>query len=185
MSGNLLNNKQINDLIKEGVIYISPNYDISKLQIAQYPLSPLTIWEIDSNHKLKELFKFDDSNQLFLLRPKKHYLVDVFEDIRLPKGIIGRFLPSSNLIEKGITLISGKIEYPFGQNKEKIRFGMYNCLDFENTIERQDRIAYIQFFDLRGQDSLDYNLTEYDKSIYNKRIYRDADAPNYEQDNYE
>lgn len=185
MNGQLLNNRQIDDLIKQGVIQLSPIYDNCKLQIAQYPLSPLTVWEIDENHKVKEIFRFDEKNQSFSLKAKKYYLVDVLEDIKLPHGIIGRFIPSSNFIEKGITLTSGKIEFPYGQNKEKIRFGIYNCLDFETTIEKSSRIAYIQFFDLREQDSLEYKLTDYDKSIYNDRINHDWDGPNYERDNHE
>ena len=185
MPGKLLNNKQIDDLIKQGVIQLLPRYDKSKLQIAQYPLSPLTIWEINEKHEIKEVFRFDDKNQAFSLKSKKYYLVDVFENIILPKGIVGRFIASSNFIEKGITLTSGKIEHPYGQNNEKIRFGIFNCLEIETVIERYDRIAYIQFFDLRGQDTLEYKLTEYDKTIYNERMERDSDAPNYEKDNHD
>jgi deoxycytidine triphosphate deaminase len=185
MTGQILNNKQIDDLVKQGVIVVTPNYDSAKLQIAQYPLSPLTIWQIDSNHKVKEVFRFDDKNTTFNLKPKTYYLVDTFENIKLPQGIVGRFIPSSNLIELGLTLTSGKIEFPYGQNNEKIRFGIFNCLDIETTIDRQNRIAYIQFFDLRGQENLEYKLTAYDKDIYNDRIYHDGDGPNYERDNHE
>ena len=181
MTGQLLNNKQINDLFINQIIKISPTYNPSKLQIAQYPLTPKTIWEIGENGELIKLFHFDEENKKFNLKAKKYYLVDILEEIILPMGIVGRFLPSSNIIEKGIMLTSGKIEYPYGQNKEKIRFGLINCLEIETTIEKDLRLAYIQFFDLRGQESLVYEQTEYDKNVYNDRIYDyEQDGPNYE-----
>lgn len=184
MTEQLLNNKQINDLINKKVIQINP-YDISKLQIAQYPLFPKTVWEINEKHKMVEVFQFDEKNKSFVLKPKKYYLIDVLEDIILPLGIVGRFIPSSNIIEMGISLTTGKIEFPYGQNKEKIRFGILNCLDIETTIKASNRIAYIQLFDLRGVKSLDYKQTNYDNDVYSKRIYKDFDAPNYEIDIHE
>ena len=185
MSGIILNNKQIDELVKNGIIQINPDYESSKLQIAQYPLFPNTVWIIDKNHKIVEVFKFDKGNQVFRLKPKTYYLVDVNENIKLPKGIIGRFITSSNFIESGISITSGKIEYPYGQNNEKIRFGIYNCLDIETTISINDRIAYIQFFDLRGEELIDYERTDYDINNYNKRIHYDSDGPNYELENNE
>lgn len=185
MSGKLLNNKQIDALVKQGVIGITPRYDVSKLQIAQYSLSPFVVWEIDSNHNLKKVFQFSANNNIFKFLPKKYYLIDALEVIKLPEGIIGRFIPSSIFIEKGLTITSGKIEYPYGQKNERIRFGVFNCLDIETSIENFDRIVHVEFFDLRGSDFLSYDLSNYDKNIYNDRIYYDADGPNYEADNHD
>jgi len=185
MIGNILNNRQIDELVKEGIISISPNYESSKLQIAQYPLTPLIVWQINEDHTLKEVFKFTEQNTVFVLQPLTYYLIDTSEDVKLPFAIVGRFITSSNLIELGLTLTSGKIEYPYGQNKEKIRFGIFNCLNTPTSIKLGDRIAYIQFFDLRGMNNFDYKLTEYDKNIYSERIYQDWDGPNYERDNHE
>ena len=180
-----MNNKQIDELIRQGIIELYPSYESTKLQIAQYPLFPMAVLELDRDLKIKEVFRFDHLNHTFYLKPKKYYLVDVVEDIKLPVGIIGRFIPSSNCIEKGITLTTGKIEYPFGQNREKIRFGIFNCLETETTIEKESRIAYIQFFDLRGLDLLEYKQTAYEDITYNIRKYYDSDGPNYEMDNHE
>lgn len=184
MQGQLLNNKQIDELVKNRTIEIKPNYDVSNLQIAQYPLTPSVIFEIQAEETYREIFRFSEKKQAFILEPKKYYIIDMLESVILPKGIIGRFLPSSNLIEKGIVITTGKIEHPYGQKGEKVRFGLFNCLDFESKLEFNTRIAYIQFIDLRGSMSLSYNLTEYDKSTYSKRRNSD-DGPNYEIDNHD
>ncbi|MBK9047538.1 MAG: hypothetical protein IPL74_12785 [Bacteroidetes bacterium] len=42
-----------------------------------------------------------------------------------------------------------------------------------------DRIAYIQFMDLRGLDNHEYKPTKYDKQVYEFRL-REDDGPNYE-----
>lgn len=185
MSGNLLTNSEIHNLIGAGVISITPSYDVRKLQIAQYPLLPHGIFEIAKTRSFKEVFKFSNQNTSFKLRAKKYYVIDVYENIKLPRDIVGRFIPASSLIEKGLVLSYGKIEYPFGQNKEKIRFGIFNCLDIETDLKAEEIIAYVQFFDLRGKETIDYQLTERDKKVYLGRTYEDWDGPNYERDNSE
>jgi deoxycytidine triphosphate deaminase len=106
-------------------------------------------------------------------------LGDVFESIKLPIGIVGRFIPSSNLIEKGLGLTAGKIEKPFGDKGERFRFGLFNFLNKETTLSFTERIAYIQFMDLRGLDNHDYKLTKYERKIYEFRLHED-EGPNYE-----
>jgi deoxycytidine triphosphate deaminase len=145
----------------------------------------MSISEVGPDHKAKEIFRFDESHKSFSFAPQKYYLIDILEEIRLPKGIIGRFIPSSSFIELGLSITAGKIEYPYGQNKERIRFGIFNCLTIETTIFNDYRIAYVEFFDLRGLANLEYQLTPYDKNIYIERTHDDWDGPNYERDNRE
>lgn len=180
MFGNLLNNDSIKNLIERKEIEITP-IDWKLLQVAQYPLRGKIIYKVISEGDGEEIHIFSDKHNKFILKPKTYYWVDIFESIKLPKGIVGRFIPSSNLIEKGIGLTAGKVEKPFGDNGEKIRFGLFNFLDVETSLSFSDRLAYIQFTDLRGLKNLDYKHTKYDKEVYRKRIAED-DGPNYEAD---
>ncbi|HTK19559.1 MAG TPA: hypothetical protein VL442_08605 [Mucilaginibacter sp.] len=181
MFGNLINNSLIKDLIRKKDLTITP-YEEHLLQVAQYPLRAQIIYEIPSEGKKKQIHYFTDSDDKFILKPKTYYCVDILEAIKLPLGIVGRFIPSSNLIEKGLGLSAGKIEKPFGDKGEKIRFGLFNYLDIPISLNYKDRIAYIQFMDLRGLDNHDYKLTKYEKKIYEFRLKED-DGPDYEIDN--
>jgi deoxycytidine triphosphate deaminase len=181
MFGNLINNSLIKELINDKQLVITP-IDLKLLQLAQYPLRPLVVWEVKAENEGRQIHYFTEKDNKFILKPKSYYWIDVNESIKLPIGIVGRFMPSSNLIEKGISLTAGKIENPFGDNGERIRFGIYNFLDNPATIEFKTRIAYIQFMDLRGMDNHEYKMTKYDKQIYGARR-PDDDGPNYERDN--
>ncbi len=183
MFGNLINNSLIKDLIKRKDLEITP-YDDKLLQVAQYPLRAHIIYEIPSENETKQIHFFTEKESKFTLKSKTYYCIDVYETIKLPVGIVGRFIPSSNLIEKGLGLTAGKIEKPFGDKGEKIRFGLFNYLDSPVTLKFNDRIAYIQFMDLRGLDNHEYNQTKYEKKIYEFRL-REDDGPNYELDNHD
>ena len=181
MFGNLINNTLIKELIKRKDLEITP-YDENLLQVAQYPLRPQIIYQVTSEKEKKQVHFFTDTDSKFFLKAKTYYCIDLLETIKLPLGLVGRFIPSSNLIEKGIGLTAGKLEKPYGDKSERIRFGLYNYLDTPTSILFTERIAYVQFMDLRGLDNHRYKLTEYDKKIYEIRL-KDADAPNYEADN--
>ena len=181
MFGNLINNNLIKVLLEQKELEITP-MDKKLLQLAQYPLRGHILHEVIAENEGKQVHFFTEKNNKFTLKPKTYYWVDVFENIKLPVGIVGRFIPSSNLIEKGLGLTAGKIEKPFGDKGEKIRFGLFNYLDVETTLAFTDRIAYIQFMDLRGLDNHDYKQTKYEKQIYEFRA-REDDGPNYESDN--
>lgn len=183
MFGNLINNTLIRELIKRKELEITP-YDEKILQVAQYPLRAQIIYQVTAENESKQVHYFSEKDNKFTLLSKKYYFVDVFEQIKLPLGVVGRFIPSSNLIEKGLGLTAGKIEKPFGDKGERIRFGLVNYLDSPVTIQFSERIAYIQFMDLRGLDNHEYKLTKYEKKIYEARL-REDDGPNYELDNQE
>lgn len=184
MFGNLINNSLIKDLINRKELEITP-FNEKLLQIAQYPLRAQIVYEVPSENEKKQVHFFSEKDNKFSFLPKKYYCIDVYEQIKLPAGIIGRFIASSNFIEKGLGIMIGKIEKPFGDKGEKIRFGLYNYLDTPVTIEFTDRIAYIQFMDLRGLDNSTYKQTQYDKRIYELRLRDLIDFPNYEIDNEE
>jgi deoxycytidine triphosphate deaminase len=180
MFGNLINNNLIKELLKQKVLEITP-MDGKLLQLAQYPLRAQVIHEVIAENEGEQVHYFSEKNPKFSLKAKTYYWVDVLEIIKLPKGIVGRFIPSSNLIEKGLALTAGKIEKPFGDKGEKVRFGLFNYLDTPVTLEFLDRLAYIQFMDLRGLDNHEYLQTKYEKRVYGLRN-PDDDGPNYEVD---
>lgn len=181
MFGNLINNNLIKNLIENKVLEITP-LDKKLLQLAQYPLRPQIIHEVISEGEGKQVHFFSEKSNKFTLKAKTYYWIDVYETIKLPYGIVGRFIPSSNLIEKGLGLTAGKVEKPFGDKGEKIRFGLYNYLDTPSTLLFTDRVAYVQFTDLRGLDNHEYKPTGYERKIYEFRI-REDDGPDYERDN--
>lgn len=183
MFGNLINNNLIKALIAQKELEITP-IDKKLLQLAQYPLRGQIIHEVISENDANQVHFFTDKNNKFLLKPKTYYWIDILEIIKLPNGIVGRFIPSSNLIEKGLGLTAGKVEKPFGDNGEKIRFGIYNYLETQVKLEFTDRLAYIQFMDLRGLDNHEYKQTKYENKIYGRRLQED-DGPNYEDNNEE
>jgi deoxycytidine triphosphate deaminase len=139
---------------------------------------------VKAENEGRQVHYFTEKESRFVLKQKTYYWIDVNESIKLPLGIVGRFIPSSNLIEKGLSLTAGKIESPFGDDGERIRFGIYNFLENPVTLEYKTRIAYIQFMDLRGMDNHEYKMTTYDKKVYRTRRPED-DGPNYERDNQE
>jgi len=170
MFGNLLNNKLIEELVDENIIKFIPKLDKSNLQIAQYSLHPLYVRERLNRKKTKLLHEFSVENNSYKIKPNGYVMIDILEQIQLPIGIVGRFIPSSTLIEQGLGLTAGKIEHPFGQNGNRIRFGLKNLLDEPVEILGDERIAYIEFYDLRGMDNFEYKLKSIDKVIYKGRI---------------
>lgn len=179
MKGTTINNKEIIKLISEGFLKINP-FDNTRLQIAQYPLSPKSIWEVKSENVGEKVYDFSSRETSFNLKPKTFYWIEIYESIKVSKGIVGRFIPASILIEKGLNLVYGKIEYPYGENGEKIKFGLFNYLDVSTSLKFDERIAYIEFIDLRGFENDDYIPTKYDENIYELRREMD-DGVNYEK----
>lgn len=180
MFGNLINNNLIKQLLEQKELEITP-MDKSLLQLAQYPLKPHIIYEVFSESEGKQVHFFSNKNPKFQLKAKTYYWIDVLENIKIPIGIVGRFIPSSNLIEKGLGLTAGKIENPYGNRGEKIRFGVFNFLDVPVSLNYNDRIAYIQFTDMRGLDNHVYKPSKYEKEVYQFRLHEDDEA-NYESD---
>ena len=122
MFGNLINNKQIIDLRESGLITITP-FDQDCLKAVHYPLCVRSIFRRDADGSWRRVHSFDEVRQPFSLEPHEYVVVELRENIVLKEGIIGQFLPASNLIEAGLGLTAGRLEYPFGHRGEAIRFG--------------------------------------------------------------
>ena len=104
MFGNIINNRQIENLIKEKEITISP-FRKNKLKLAHYGLGAAGImWAGQLNSKGKREFisrhDFSSSND-YTFEAGEYAIVEIEEFILLPDGVVGHFLPSSSLIERG------------------------------------------------------------------------------------
>lgn len=178
MFGNIVNNKQLLNLMEQNQIRITP-FDKKKLQTIHYPL----------NIKLVSKFNEDEDKTEFLLKkgkpyilePNEYVIIEIDEHIELETGIIGEFILSSNLIEKGLGLTCGKLDPEYGKKNEAIRFGLKNLLGQNVPIEYDLKVAYIRFFDLRALENAPYILSKEEKRLWENRVRRAFDdGPFYE-----
>lgn len=181
MFGTLANNSQIIKLMEQHAINITPFYE-EKLRYVHYPLTPLSIFIKSENGSIKQVQSFKENSEDYVVEPNGYIIIEVFERIIISvEGIVGKFVPSSNLIEAGFGLTAGRIEYPYGKEGEVIRFGLKNLLNFNNKIKMDLRLAYVEFFDLRGLMNLPFELTEREYRLFKTRLRRvDDDGPRYE-----
>jgi len=113
---------------------------------------------------------FEHKPQPFVFKPHQYVVIEIDQVISVEKGIIGKFLPTSNLIEQGFSLTAGRIEFPFGKNSEAVMFGLKNELDVPNPLSHEDYVAYVEFYDLRALRSRDAKQTSRDDRIYAGRV---------------
>ena len=182
MFGNLINNSQLNELIKNKVIEIS-DWNISNLSLVHYTLHPETIKIRQPDGKWVTVHNFNENHNPYKVEPNGYVIVTIKERIKLNSDyIVGEFRPASNLIEDGFGLTTGKIDKRYGtSNKEVVVFGMKNYLNVHNEIKENTRIAHVSFFDLRGVSGKPGEVTE-DEMLQRairivKRVY--DDGPNY------
>jgi deoxycytidine triphosphate deaminase len=117
MYGNLANNSHILYLLRQGLIQIDP-FRKSKLKLAHYPLTIFAIRLRDADGKWRRRREFDDDQDPFILKPHQYVVIEPDEKIIVEEGIIAKFVPSSNIIEQGLTLTAGRLEFPFGKGAE-------------------------------------------------------------------
>lgn len=167
MQGNLISNRELCRLVERHVISIKP-FEQERAQLAHYPLDP-EIFFIRENEQWIPAHSFAKQQTPFILEPNQYVQVEIRQHVIPEEGIVGVFVPSSNLINQGLSLTAGKISFPFGQNGERIFFGLKNNLSTPATISPGDLVAYVQFFDLTGSEKVPYALSDRDLSIYRKR----------------
>ena len=179
MFGTLVTKGQLIKLVENDKVKITP-FDPTRAQPAHYPIDAGIIyrrngeeWKPEHDFRSKKEFVFEQS---------EYCVVEVAQSIVLASGYAGQFIPSSNLVEQGFSLVAGKVTYPFGQRGEKIRFGIKNMLTSKNKLKAVDRIAYLQLFDFSALDHINYELDERDVRVFLQRFHRaDDDGPNYER----
>ena len=172
MFGTVVNNKQFLELVKSGLIKIVPFQD-KKLQTIHYPLNIKLVSKFEEDGEFTEYVL--KKNKPYKLAPNEYVVVEIDEHIELASGIIGEFVPSSNLIEKGLALTCGKLDAEYGGNGETIRFGLKNLLDKEVVVEYDLKIAYVRLFDLRALDNFPYVIGKEEKLLWLQRTRRAMD----------
>lgn len=189
MFGTLVNNTLFMELKRQGLIKITP-FDESLLKSVHYPLSVKTILSRRDDGSWKRSHDFDDDINPYVLEPNEYVVVQIDQRLEVGPRIVGHFIPSSNLIEHGLGLTAGRLEYPFGKRNERVRFGIKNLLDVPNQVTNNEVVAYVEFYDLRGLGHRRIVLGERDIKMLVERVDRgkakhamDA-GPNYEDDEY-
>lgn len=167
MYGNLINNRQLKSLIDSKSIEIDP-FNESNLSTVHYTLHVNKIKEKMANGNLNTIWNFTEKNYPFPLKAGGYVIVEIFEKIRLnDENIIGHFIPTSNLIEEGLLIVSGKIDKNYGstgpnlgKQNEMVIFGLKNLTNSEIQINPHHRIAHLELFDLRGVSSEKMKLSD-------------------------
>lgn len=175
MYGNLINNRQLLKLIEEGRIIIEP-FSEKILSTATYPLRPRRILNRQPDGKWVQQHNFDDDSNPFDVPANGYVIIEPRETIKLTHGgIIGHFIPASNLIEQGFGVVCGKVDNKYGTGGEMLRFGLKNYLSEPNRISAQDRVVHVEFFDLRSLAGLSPQLSDEEIKIRLLRVLREAD----------
>lgn len=174
MFGNVINNKRLTELVSSGNIKISP-FDKKKVQTIHYPLNIKLIVELPEEGKKGNRIYTLAKHNSYMLKPNDYVLIEIDERIELEDGIVGEFVLSSNLIEKGLALTCGKLDPEYGKSGEAIRFGLKNLLNKEVPIEYDLKIAYVKFYDLRALDNTPYVMSKEEKRLWNSRVRKAMD----------
>jgi deoxycytidine triphosphate deaminase len=157
MFGNVASGAEIVSLVDEKKLTIQP-FDKSRLRLAHYLLKPAGLLSPGlypgrgKSRVHKPEVNFEEKPQ-HVFESQQYFLVEVEEQIVLPEGMVAQFVPSSNFIESGFGLNSGKLDPRFGglQGKsQKLRFGVSNLLIERNTFDSTQDFIYVYFFDFRG-----------------------------------
>lgn len=188
MYGNLLSNKQIEQMVRgPGNFSISP-YRKDHQKLAHYKLSPGRVMvpgplRADrSRGRPTQVGDLRDGVQLF--KPQQYLIVEVLETIRLPEGILGQFTPASTLIEQGFGLVAGKLDSEYGARGERIIVGLTNLLNEDNPFNPRLGLAHVSFADFRGTERRLAKFTKQERDDFDDRRFPE-DGPDYHRDDPE
>ncbi|HZG45672.1 MAG TPA: hypothetical protein VEZ41_05330, partial [Allosphingosinicella sp.] len=185
-----MNNKQVRAAIESRVISINP-FNEDKLKNIHYSLTVEKVLEKslekpDGSFTLKSKKDFSNDPTPYIFEPNEFVVVEIEEHISLKESVVGHFIPSSTVVTKGLSLIAGRIEAPFGNfknRKQMIRFGMKNLTDAPVRLADDDLIAHAYFVDLRGLDNMQRQVSAQEERFlqnWTARRYRaDSDGPDY------
>lgn len=179
MFGNILNNASVISLVDSGLISIDP-FQREKLKLIHYPLTPYTLLKPegrgnDGEFKVRTIHQYQTDQDYYSFTPNQYLMVEIEEYISVGSGLVGHFIPSSNLIHQGFGLTAGRIEYPFGRGSNgrvKVRFGIKNLLEEANALMKNDLLAYVYFIDLRGLNSHEPKVSERDQLLFDAWKHR-------------
>ena len=179
MLGNPLTDALILQYRKDGRIRISP-FDPGQLDPCAYTLTPdeFAFEELGTGGEPTSCrWSLErDGDRVF---PAQEYaVVTVAEQIVLSDGMMGLFVPQSELIEAGFSLTCGKLDPGYGQGGEQIRFGIQNVRSRENVFRAEMSLAHLLFFDVSGSPTLRMELDDREKRLWRRRLRKNllADA---------
>lgn len=189
MFGNIVNNAQIKKLLADKQLVLRP-FREDRLKLAHYALRPAgVLWASSPNDKGKRDLqpKHDfSSNDVYTFQPGEYAILEVEELIILPEGIVGHFLPSSSLIERGFGLTAGKLDPGYGdiaKARQKLIFGLKNLRNEQTPFSAAEGLAHIYFIDLRGLNSISADFSDLEIQDFMRRFARfkraHDDGPSY------
>lgn len=150
MFGNLITNRQLRQLMQQKEIQIVP-FDEGSLKTTHYTLHPGRVLGRQADGSWKQLHSFREDKHDFVIPADGYVLIEVLEAVKIAnEGMVGRFIPTSNLIDGGLLLNAGQIDNKYGSMGEGLRFGIKNMLSVPNSLSANARLAHVEFFDLRG-----------------------------------
>jgi deoxycytidine triphosphate deaminase len=167
MLGTIVNNTQLKALQESRRIYIRP-FEEKSLKTIHYPLTATKFLECAGRDGKKPRFnlKYDEGYVKAEFGANEYLVAQMEQTIELQDGIVGHFVPFSKLIDYGFGLTCGRIEAPYGQNGEVIRFGVKNQLNLKNVLARNEVIAYVYFIDLRALSNLKFELSAEERELF-------------------
>jgi len=110
---------------------------------------------IDNEKMLPELEKLEPP--IYVLEPKRSYLVTVDRKIKIPKGYSMLYVPRSTLLRSFVSVHTAVGDPGFYGT---LQFMVYNYGDFDYTVKRGERIAQGVVFDVSGSGEYDGSYQE-------------------------
>jgi hypothetical protein len=153
MFGNVVNKTRLKDLLERRAVEIT-GFEASKMRAIHYPLKPVRVYRRGNEDEkgkveLSLCHDFSKTNAEYSFEANEYVIVEVAEQISMRQdGLIGHFVTPSHFIERGLSLVAGRIESPYGQRGEAVRFGLKNLLTQSNHLGKDDTLAYVYFVDL-------------------------------------
>jgi hypothetical protein len=179
MFGNVVTRKGLKQLIDRHVLDIA-GFDTKIMRQIHYPVTGARVYtrgNMGIDHTIDVKFRGEiNSKERVVFEPNEYLIIELKERIEMREpGIIGHFVAASHFIEKGLGLVAGRIETPYGKKSEVLRVGVKNLLGIPNFLHHDDKIAYIYFFDILGLlDDESYKMTAREwKQFEQWRIYKE------------
>ena len=150
MFGNLITSRQLRNLRSENCLFIEP-FAEANLKATHYTLNPGRVLKRTPEGDWNDIFTFSDTRKTYQLDANEYVVVEVRQTVKIQReGIVGRFVTTSSNVEAGLLVVAGQIDSQYGVNGEALRFGVKNLLSEPNSLEKNARLAHLEFFDLRG-----------------------------------
>lgn len=166
MFGNILSDAEIIRLREKGNLLTIEPFDVRRLKVAHYKLSPRTVWTPltkSDGHPGKRLeHNFDEDDQ-FVFEPNAYHLFEVDETVLLPEGVVANFAPVSEFALRGFALVAGILDAGYGKlagKTQKLFFGVKNLLDEKNVFDKNFGLAHMSLISLTGASILRQELSK-------------------------